>query len=613
MAVPLRKQGVYGDNLPAKKTQNVTASNFQIAGLIGNAKRQYLVPFKITKIEEYNLIFGSQENPANYMPDTVKGFFDNAAGTDASLYVQTLTGYDTGTPAVDAVAAFAEKADAGLDADAYLLEAAYLSNLQYGAAGNRTGYKFTQVARFETLAAATVAATGVSIATLDSVIDITVGDIIKFITNAGADDVYKIITAVDQTARTVSWTGDFETAPAAGETLALDDPVEIPGFTVQIYNKSLDGRVVEVDEEKGKIICSSESAVSKYYVNNIFADHNYILITEQSASTLEERLPPADASIVYLTSGAEGTAVVSEAALSFFLAKLDTSPIRMLHYPESINETLQKSIITYSLGRVGDNPIVIVSLAENRSKSQMITAGNNYQVSDFAPAVIINNWLEITDPFNSSPSAPKRNIPAGGHVMGAWVRSISQLGIHYIPATQATTLRGLDGVVGDQLLNATDRTEVLAVGVNVIQQLTGIGFKIASFSTISADIAYFFANIIIFRNFIKVSVVDSLQSSENTPNTFERITGNASVIQDFMLSLWDFGSTGSVPAGETFGQTFDENGNPSSPGDHIQVIADPTNNPQKTSINLGQQNYAIYFSGPTPAGSIRISVGLLLL
>jgi hypothetical protein len=77
------------------------------------------------------------------------------------------------------------------------------------------------------------------------------------------------------------------------------------------------------------------------------------------------------------------------------------------------------------------------------------------------------------------------------------------------------------------------------------------------------------------------------------------------------LRLWENGSTGNVPSGETFGQTFGENGKPTGPNDHFEVQADEINNPQ-TSINAGERNLDVAFTYPAPTGSIRIGVGILL-
>jgi hypothetical protein len=166
--------------------------------------------------------------------------------------------------------------------------------------------------------------------------------------------------------------------------------------------------------------------------------------------------------------------------------------------------------------------------------------------------------------------------------------------------------------VGDQFLSDLDRTDLAENGINVIQELDGIGTIVRNFFTPSIDVAYQFGNGILMRNFIKISAVDSLQPSENQPNSIGRIKEDRMAILQFLYRLWESGSTGNVPTGETFGQTQDEEGNESTPEDHFEVKADAINNPQ-ISINAGERNIDVYFTFPAPAGSIKIGVGILLL
>lgn len=611
MALNLRTLGVRGDNLPAKKTLSVVASDFLIGGMLIECERRYNKTFRVSNAEEFAEIFGVQIDSTQYGPDAVKGFFDNTVGVDSALYVQALIGYDTGGDVIDAVVASRNKADVGADADAYVIKAAYEDELQYGAPGNRIGTKVTQVDRFETQAADTVAATGDSNAVLDSVIGIRVGDLILFKTNGGASPVYKIVTGVDESTNTVTWSGNFEVSGASGETLAINDDVVIPGFRIQTYYKTITGVEVEVDVELGKIICSSESSVADFYVETIFKSSKWIQVTEASASTLGDRLPANDSAVVYPTNGADGTAVATEEAQTAFISNFNDDPIRFIANPETTSEAMQKALITYSQGRANDNPIVIVNIAEDRTKSQLKTIGSSYQSGDFSPAVIVANWLKVSDPFSNSALAQPRTVPNVGHVMGAWIRAIGTLGVHYIPATQGTILNGILGVVGDQFLDDNDRTEIAESGVNLIQFRAGIGTKIANLFTVSTDTAYLFANGILMRNFIKVSAEDSLAPAENTPNSISRIRSNKMALLQFLYALWRVGSTGSVPEGETFGQGENTDGSPTVPEDHFEVIADITNNPQ-AKINLGERTIFVYFTYPSPAGSIRIGVGVLL-
>ena len=606
----LRKLGVHGRNIPAKKTLSVVPSDFLIGGMLIECERKFDKAFKVSNPEEFAEIFGANISSTQYGNDAIKGYFDNVVGVDASIYVQSLIGYDTVGDAIDAVVASRDKVDEGADADAYTIKAAYEDNLQYGAAGNRIGTKVTRVNRFATQAAATCAATGQSSVELDSVIGIKVGDLILFETNGGVDPVYKIVTQIDESANLVYWSGNFEVSGASGETLAINDDVVIPGFRIQTYYKSINGVESEVDVELGKVICSSESAVTDFYCENIFKSSKWIQVTEASASSLGDRLPVADASVTYPTNGADGTAVATVEAQDYFLNNFDNLPIRMLANPETTSEAMQKALVTYSLGR-DDNPIVIYNIAEDRNKSQLTTIGQSFQRSDFSPGIIAANWLKVSDPFSNSAIAPPRTVPNVGHVMGIWVRTIGLLGIHYIPSTNATIMNGVLGVVGDQFLDDTDRTDLAEAGINLIQEKAGVGVKVANFFTTSTDTAYLFGNGILMRNFIKVSAEDSLADSENTPNSNNRISSDKMALLTFMYGLWFRGSTGTAPEGETFGQSFNADGTPTVADDHFQVVADITNNPQ-ANINLGERTIYVYFSYPAPAGSIVIGVGILL-
>lgn len=610
MSLSLRTLGVKGKNIPAKKSLSVVQSDFLIGGLLIECERMYDKAFKVSNPEEFSEIFGRNIISTQYGNDAVKGFFDNTVGVDSSLYIQTMPGYDIAGDVLDSVVASREKADAGSDVDAYTVKAAYEENLQYGASGNRIGSKFTLIDRFGTEASAICAATGQSYAELDSVIGFKVGDLALFTTNSGADLVYKILIQVDESLKRIYWTGDFEVSGGSAEALAINDPVTIPGFRIQTYYKSVEGVEIEVDTELGKRICSSESLVTDFFVDNVFATSKYIDVTEASASTLGDRLPVADTLPVYPTNGADGTAVATVEAQAYFLAKLNTLPVRFLANPETTTELMQAALVTYSLTR-DDNPIVLVNVPESRTKSQLKTIGAAFQKSNYTPSVLVANWLKVSDPFTNSLIAPARNVPCVGHVMGAWIQSIGINAIHFVPATSATLINGTIGIVGDQFLDDDDRTDIAEYGVNLIQEKTGIGTKIANFFTLSTDNAYRFGNGILMRNYIKVSTEDSLAVSENTPNSLNRITADKMAALTFMYNLWFRGSTGNVPVGESFGQGLDDNNNPTTPETHFQVIADDSNNPQ-ASIEAGERNIDIYFSYPSPAGSIFIGVGILL-
>lgn len=605
----LRRLGTYAENLPTIKQKNVIAADFSIGGIIGQFERKFDKAFAVKSAAEAIEIFGSHVIETYYGWDAVNGFFDNIAGVNATLYIAPYVGF-TGS-AIDAVVAFANLSD-GTPENVIKLEAAYKGDLEYGISGNRTGYTITNGDRFVTAASATAIATAKTI-TVDSVAGMRVGDIIKIVLTAGVGaTVYHTITAIDEGNKQVTWT-DADLDPAGTSTLAVDDVVSIPGFRLRVWRKDTNGIVKEVDTDLGKIYCSPQSAVSDFFVENVFSESKWLKPTRLTTTpaTLDLTFPVDVSSVTYLTSGADGTSPTTAAHWSRTLTRLDDLPVRFITNAETSLQAVQNAGETYCQGR-NDNPKWIYMLAENRTKDQMIQDGQNYQRSDDVLGVIVNNWLKIDDPFSNSALAPYRHIPNVGHVMGIWIRVISEIGVHYVPALRNTPLLGIQGLVGEQVLDDNNRTDVAEAGVNVIQEVAGSGFIIRNFFTPSTTTEFRFANGILMREFIKVSLVDSFALSENEPNTLDKIRELKMAALQFMYRLWFRGSTGNVPEGETFAQSEDAEGNKTSFDDHVIIRADLTNNPQ-ANINLGERNVDLWFSYPPPAGSTKVGIGFLLL
>lgn len=603
----MRRLGVYGENLPTKKSKTVEPADFSVGGIHGLFERKYDKTFLCNNISEFREIFGDNVISTYYGWDAVQGFFDNLNTVRGKLYIKSHVGNDGTT--IDAVVADSTALD-GAGENLFTISAAYQEEDEYGTSGNRTGYQIENGTRFTT-AIKTSTTKDNTYVIVDSVSDIKVGDIIKVVATAGGGaTVYKEVTEIDESSGKVSFSGAFDGAANPD----VDDVVTIPGFKIKTYRKSTSGIEKEVDVELGKQWLTMQDAVTDYYVENVFAVSKWIKVTDlDPATAVGANIFPADVSTTeYLTSGANGTNPTTAAHWSFEITAFDDDPIRMLCNPETTLETVNKAGETYCQGR-DDNPKWIYNVSSSQTKAQLQTIGSLYQRSDDVLGVIVANWLEKDDPFATSANAPKREIPNVGHVMGNWIRSIGQLGIHYIPAVPINPLLGVTGVVGDTFLDDNDRTDLAEYGINVIQNITGQGIVIKNFFTPSTTKEFKFANGILMREFIKISVVDSLADTENEPNNFERIQASRSAVVSFMTRLWLVGSTGNVPTGETFGQTIDpETGQSSDISDHFQVQADIINNPQ-ANIEAGERNIDTWFTYPSPAGSIKIGVGLMLL
>jgi hypothetical protein len=603
----LRRQGIYGESLPTKKSKNVEPSDFLIGGIVGFFERKFIASFQIRNPEEFREIFGENVIETYYGWDSVSGFFANVVGVDAKLFVSSYVGND-GAGTVDAVVATGNAED-GAAADVLKIDAAYKANLEYGISGNRTGYTIEKGDRFTTASSATGTSSDLFIL-VDSVADVKNGDIIKVVaTGGGGATVYKKVTSVDEGLGRINFTGAFDGAA----NIEVDDVVTVEGFRIKTYRKTLSGIVNEVDTELGESWCTLESDVTDYYVENVFANSKKISVTYLAPATgVGATYFPAEVSTVtYLSSGADGTSPASSAYWTATLAALDEDPIRLLCNPETTDETVQKALETYCRGR-NDLPKVLYNFPEDQTKSQLITRGNNFQRSDDVLGVIVANWFEKEDTFSTSLTAPKRKIPSCALTMGLWIRSMGTNGIHWVPAVASMPYFGVTDVVGE-ISGDLDRTDIAQAGVNIIRNVRGTGIILKSFYTPSITKEFQFGNGIMMREYIKVSIIDSLELSLNEPNNYARIQASRSAVILFFNNLWRRGSTGNAPEGETFGQTFDpETSKSTKESDHYEVQADFINNPQ-SSIENGERNIDSWFTYPSPAGSIKIGVGLMLL
>ena len=599
----LKRLGVIGENAPTRRTRAVVASDFNIAGEIGFFERRYKRAYAVNNPDEFQGIFGGNVNQNWYGSDGVKGFFDNLAGQPGTLYVKAHVGND-GTN-FDAATASANITDqqSPTPENILTLESAYREELEFSESGNRTGYTIENGARFSTTVAATGSA-GATSAVLASVIGVRVGDIVKL---SLATDEFRKITAINESARTISFSGGL-TNP-----LTLNAAIDVLGFRVRVYRQSITGVVNEVEPALGAIWCTTESEVSDFYVENIFRVSSWLKISRlvTTPTDIEDTFPPDVSTITYLSGGANGSSPTSPAQYAFDNSAFDNLPVRIIYNIETSNNEIQRALELYCKSRT-DTPLAFTTLLRDQDKQQLIETGNSYQRSDDVFQVLIGSWLGITDPFTTNPDADDRHVPSAGHIAGLWIRATTLKGIHYIP-TKDLPILGVNSVVAESLgiISNQDRTDIAQAGVNLIQNVPGSGIVLRNMFTPSTSTDFQFANGIFMRNFVKISAEDSLQESENTPNSFNQVRADRDAVRNFMLGLWGSGSTGTVPSGETFAQFQLEDGSLSTFSDSVQVNVDPPINTNAT-LQAGERYIEVYFAYPAPAGRIVIRVGLLL-
>lgn len=589
----MRRLGVYGANLPTKKERSVEPADFSIAGLVGFFDRKYKRAFQLKSDIEAKAVFGEQTDPNTYGWDCLNGFFANLRGESGSIFVLSPVG-------ADAVQASLNIAD-GNTQNILTIKSAYFGEDEFGEFANRTGVQIKQGAYFET----SISAYASKVFTVDSCAGLHVGDIVRahYVGSSTGSDTWSVVTAISESAKTVTIADTFSGTVS-------DYVLQGMGFQILTFRKSLTGIVSEVDKTLGTVWCTLNTQDPDHFVSQVFSQSSYVKVAVNTTTSPTETKLPATASIQYLAGGTKGTLPSSVNAWNAEYQKFDTLPVRLIANCETANDNIQSALEAYCNGR-DDNPIAVLCAQQGMtSKSAMITAGNFFQRSDEVDAILVGNWLGVPNPFSNSPIAPDREIPCVGHIMGEWIYSMAQNGIHSSPARKNCALVGVNSVIGYTAERDEDRTDLAENGINVIQKLKGRGFMLRNSFTPSTAKEFRYANAVLQRNYIKVSCVDSLQDSENTPNTISAVREDRMAVLQFMNKLWRSGSNGFTKEGEFFGQYEKEDGSFSTTEEAFEVVADASNNSVAT-LQAGERNVDIWFMFPAPAGSIKVGVGLI--
>ena len=590
----MRRLGVYGANLPTKKERSVEPADFSIAGLIGYFDRQYNKAFQLRSDIEGKAIFGDQTNKNAYGWDCLNGFFANLKGVSGSIFVLSPVGAD----AVQASLALKD----GASEDILTVKASYRGEDEYGTFANRTGITVERGAYFETA----ISSYASKVFTVESCAGLHVGDIVRahYVGSESGSDTYTTIVALSESAKTVT------VADAVTMTNTTDYVLQGMGFKLKIYRKSLTGIVSQVDTTLGEIWCTLNADDPDHYVAQVFEQSSYVKVQVNTTATAVENKLPVTAELTYLSGGTTGTMPANVDSWKPYFNAFDTLPVRMLALCETANDQVQSALEQYCRHR-DDNPIaVLVAQYGLSTKQAMINTGNFFQRSNEVDALLIGNWLGVPNPFSTSSVAPDREIPCVGHIMGEWIYSIAQNGIHSSPARKNCALINVNSVIGYVAENDEDRTSLAEAGINVIQKIQGKGFILRNAFTPSTAKEFRYANAVIERNYIKISCVESLEDSENSPNSIGNVREDRMAVLQFMNKLWRSGSNGFVKEGETFGQYEKDDGSMSTVEDAFEVIADASNNSVAT-LQAGERNIDIWFMFPAPAGSIKVGCGLI--
>ena len=593
----MRKRGIYGYNLPPRASAVITPADFAIYGAIGRFQRGLVSIVPIQNATDLATKCGGYVS-GYYGRYVLDRLLTNLRGSSALGYVKMFV-------ASDAVQASASLNDqAGSPAPTLSIKAAYQTIVDKSADGNNTGYTLTNGARATTTIGAD-AATAQTTLTLASVAQVVIGDVLQ-IASSGPTIHYAKVSAINEALKTV-------TVSTTTHLVTTGDVVSMMGFQLACYRRTITGAYAIQNIPENKIWLSMESENTQYYVNNAFANHPYLQLADlaSTATPANKRYPVDVSTVTFLTSGSDGTSPTTSSDWNVY-SGFDALPIRFLMNTDTTLSGVNLAGEAYCATRL-DTPQWMYNIASGQSVSQLLTTGGLYQRSSQVSGIIAASWRNVSDPAGQG-AEPVKLIPTTGAIVGAWIwTALTAFGIHQAPAGDDVNLLGFVDTPGatEDAFTEDERTTILAAGINLVQNLPGVGLSLRSFRTPSTGQGYTWGTWNLMQNFVKVSAVESLHSSESRPNRLQSLQEKGRAISDFGRKLY----TGSYPFGidpaGAFGTFTRSDGKPSQFEDVFTVQVDQFNNPQ-SSINSGEGNVAIYMYPPPLLESLGIGVGFTI-
>lgn len=587
-----RTLGVHAKDRPALVPASAQESVINVAALMFLSERGPAGVFETRNTQEWAEIFGGYEI-GKYGKYEAEGFFLNLSGSAGKLICQRYVPSDA-TAASQDINNGETVPKVGLS-----LKAGYKGAEDKGPHGLKILYTIAHSNRNVSALTAPAAEDDLVLHVV-SALGFEVGDAI-LITDGTNEETMKI-TAKDEAANTLTL--------ATGVVLAAGYPattsfVKTLNYDLTLYRKNKVG-VIEQAEDTWKYL-STEPEVSTYVeriINNTSKGSKHVIADDKglTVASYKQKLPAIAATpVAFTTGGVAGTAPTSS-DWNGLLANFDVwKQIRHMANAESVASSVQVAGEAYCKAR-GDC-IWYSNLPSDESFDGLkLLAVDLCRSND---SYMFNNaqWLKVNDPIGIGLD-PTINVPNVGFIMGHVIFRVSKYGYQRVPAGIQEQLLGVLGVVGDQILDDTKRTELADLGVNVIQFVSGSGVCLRNARMASTNVAYKWFNQIFMRIFYKVTFKQSFETLENVEIGEPLLSQIFNAVRSFMLADFNGNSrTGGKPAFLVLQGTKFE--------DVVTIICDASNNEISDVLN-GEVTIDIYFTPPPPAESIEIGVGISL-
>ena len=592
--------GVNVLEVDGRVSSTIQAAPTSIAAFVGLTERGVPNrPVRISTAQQFRDRFGAHRTDG-YLAYSVEGFFLNG-GREA--YINRIVG-------AGSVAASATLNNRQGGAPTLRVDAGYRGLADPGDWGERLRLDVRDDPRGTTqLQVSTVA--NATRAQLQSMHGFQVGTVVRFVD--GANTFYRRIDTVDTTTTppTITWTGGISSVLNQAST-----QVTSAEFRLVVRYQATPTADFSVVEEWSRLSMETDSA--DYVVDRInhpFTGSRYIIVVDLSGATPGGVENPAIISNQTLSNGTENLPTapdyVGDAGRRTGLYALDIVQVQLLAIPDAHRlgsagrTSVVRGALDYCAARsdcmfVGSGPDRGTAVTTPRAlsdytqlESDYVNTLKTYSASLQASKVfgaVYAPWIRVNDPIGAGP-APARFVPADGHVMGVYARTELERGIFKAPAGNAAQVQGALEVAAT--FTDVEHTDLVRNGfVNGIRFSPGLGIVVAASRTLSTDPRWWFVNVRLLFNFVKVSLRDGLRFVRQEPHTeaLRRLV-LFNVVRPFLMGLWRQGAFGSDPPAAVF-----------------SVKCDAENNPPE-EVNLGNFRLEVYFYPARPVETILIVIG----
>jgi uncharacterized protein len=352
---------------------------------------------------------------------------------------------------------------------------------------------------------------------------------------------------------------------------------------VVYYGGSSASNIVEQWNELSMV-----NANSRYAINVVNGNSNYISLVDQGSTATAPADNPAVITNQALSTGANGSAI-SGTDIATSLSLYDTiEQSLILNAPNFTDATTVNGLISYAAGR-GDVFVVVDGIDD--TVANQLTLAASYTAS--SAAAVYYPRITIADPTVTvgSPAGATKTVGAAGAVAGLFAATDASRGVFKAPAGLQARLAGAVSVA-PLTSSELDSLNSASAAVNAIRYISGSGIVVMGSRTLKAGYVDRYVPVRRTLIYLEKSLKDLTRFAIFEPNDNRLWKRLDATVSSFLTSFWSQGGlTGNVPSQAFFVKVDAENNTQSSVDNgivNIQVGVALQRPAEFVVINIGQ-------------------------